>query len=80
MPLFLALALSLYAGFVLGAAVAWLSGSRTRMRARAAERRANTLEREHESLTRRLVASGDSSPSLSAPPMAQAGADQRPGP
>ncbi len=79
MPLFLALALSLYVGFVLGIAVAWLSGSRTRRRARAAERRAGALARENEILTQRMGPSGGFSPSLSAPPLPQAGGDKRPG-
>ena len=49
LPLFAALAVAFYAGFLLGALVAWLSGGKTRSRARAASRRAQALERDRKS-------------------------------
>jgi uncharacterized integral membrane protein len=46
LPLFIALAGALYAGFVLGALIAWAAAGKARARARAATRRADALERE----------------------------------
>lgn len=56
MPLFVALLIFLYVGFMLGAAVAWWGGRHARARARVAARRAEGLQREVAELTARLEA------------------------
>jgi uncharacterized integral membrane protein len=54
MPLFLAIAAPFYAGFALGAVIAWGASGRARARAREASRRAAELQRENEALKTRL--------------------------
>lgn len=54
LPLFVALTAAAYAGFLAGAFVAWTVGGRARSRARAATRRAESLERDVAALRRRL--------------------------
>ncbi len=54
-PLFLALTVALYLGFVLGALVMWWQGAGARARARREARRAEMLEREKASLEARLA-------------------------
>jgi uncharacterized integral membrane protein len=79
-PLFLALIGALYAGFILGALIAWWAGRQARQRARQATRRADALQRERDALQAQLDASrpkpqaldvqarpGTSSPPLPAP-------------
>jgi putative membrane protein len=56
LPLYLAIVLPLYVGVLLGAFVAWLSGHRTRARARSEARRATALERENVDLKLKLEA------------------------
>ena len=55
LPLFLAMALALYLGFVLGALVAWWSGRKTRRRAHEAEKRANALAADKRDLEGQLM-------------------------
>ena len=54
MPLFVALVAALYAGFALGALVAWWAGRHGRRTARDARRRAAELEAEMQSMRRKL--------------------------
>ena len=54
--LYLALVVPLYAGVVLGAIVAWISGGRARKRARSEARRAANLDSENAALKGRLEA------------------------
>ena len=55
-PLFVAIITPLYVGVVLGAVVAWVSGRRTRSRARSEARHAAALETECAALKARLEA------------------------
>jgi uncharacterized integral membrane protein len=52
--LWVVVAAPLYVGFLLGALVAWASGHGTRARARAAVRRAETLQRDNANLQAQL--------------------------
>jgi uncharacterized integral membrane protein len=52
--LWIVVAAPLYVGFFLGAIVAWASGHGTRARARAAVRRAETLQRDNANLQAQL--------------------------
>lgn len=54
LPLFLALITACYAGFLVGALVAWAAAGKSRRRARAAARRAQSLEHDVAALRRRL--------------------------
>jgi uncharacterized integral membrane protein len=55
LPLFLALTLTLYAGFILGAIVAWWSGRTARRRAHDEAQRAENLAAEKRALERTLA-------------------------
>jgi len=70
MPLFLAIAAPFYAGFALGAVIAWGASGRARARARETSRRAAELQRENEALKARLdqLAIGTSPAAAPAPP------------
>jgi uncharacterized integral membrane protein len=63
-PIFLALIGALYAGFILGALVAWWGGHGARIRARQAARRADALARERDALQARLDAARPQPPAL----------------
>ncbi|MBI3451582.1 MAG: LapA family protein, partial [Rhodospirillales bacterium] len=54
LPLFAALSGALYIGFILGAAVAWWAGRRTRSTARREARQAAQLTRENADLRARI--------------------------
>jgi lipopolysaccharide assembly protein A len=54
MPLFIALAGTLYLGMAIGALLAWIGGRKTRARARAEHRRAEVLATENAALQARL--------------------------
>jgi uncharacterized integral membrane protein len=56
-PLYLVVLLSLLAGFLVGALVAWVGGARTRREARARLRRIEALERELAATQAQLPAS-----------------------
>jgi uncharacterized integral membrane protein len=87
MPLFVALAGTLYLGMGIGALLAWIGGRRTRARARAEHRRAEILATENAALQARLdklaprpqPAIVDLTPAPTAPPVSPAwtGADMR---
>ncbi len=53
-PIFAIVLISILAGMMIGAVLAWLSGGRTRRRARVETRRAMTAERQAASLRDRL--------------------------
>jgi uncharacterized integral membrane protein len=67
-PLFLALLGALYAGFILGAAVAWWAGRTARGRAREASRRADALMRERDALRMEVEAARPKPPALDLAP------------
>jgi lipopolysaccharide assembly protein A len=54
MPLFIALAGTLYLGMAIGALLAWIGGRKSRARARAEHRRAEVLATENAALQARL--------------------------
>jgi uncharacterized integral membrane protein len=76
MPLYIALLAIFSAGFVIGAFVAWISAGRARSRARAAERRANALEREVAVLQHRFEEAAPAVPSRKAPQPARLAAER----
>ncbi|MGQ0664257.1 MAG: lipopolysaccharide assembly protein LapA domain-containing protein [Pseudomonadota bacterium] len=79
LPLFAALALAVYLGFLFGALAAWWSGRRARARAREAARRNDRLERENAALQARLETSGSKPPpGLAVAPPALAAGPQPP--
>ncbi len=53
-PLFVLVLLSLLVGLIAGGTIAWMSAGRARRRARAAEYRANSAERELDTLRRKV--------------------------
>jgi hypothetical protein len=53
-PLFVLVLLSLLVGLIVGGAIAWMSAGSARRRARAAEYRANTAERDLDILRRKV--------------------------
>lgn len=67
-PLFLALIGALYAGFILGALIAWWGGRPARQRAREATRRANALQRERDALQAQLDAARPKPPAIETQP------------
>jgi len=60
MPLFLVVLAGVFAGFVIGGLVSWISGGKGRRRARARTRQAESAERELAYLRNKIAAMEDS--------------------
>ena len=80
MPMFLVILLALLAGFLIGAAIMWLSGGRYRRRARKAYFTITDLERDVRDLQRRLSRADAKSKDASSGPALKplGGGSQRP--